>query len=126
MSPPGITRFAGGYDYYREKTGPAQAPQRVAAKPPRPGGARAARKERAQERQALTRQKTKWRKQLKQAENAVERLETEQQDLVEQLEQDAVTDFSRINRRLTEIQAELRIHTEEWEEAAEALESLSD
>ena len=126
MTPPGITRFAGGYDYYREKTGPAQDPQRLATRPQRAGGARAARKERAQERQALTRHKTKWRKQLKQAEEAVARLETEQQDLVDQLEQAEVTDFSEVNRRLAEIQAELHIHTEEWEEAAEALESLND
>ena len=59
------------------------------------------------------------------AETEVARLEKEQAALVTTLNQATPgTDYSKLNRRLTEMQYELRIATEAWEAAGRELEEL--
>ncbi len=127
---PDIRRFAGNYDYYREKTDAAGAPGGPSAPAPRIDGGRGAdrkaeRRERAIQRQELNRQKRPLEAAVRKAEMEVAKLEREQSDLAKSLEVPGENaDFARISRRLGQIEYELRIASEAWEQAALALESF--
>ncbi len=131
MTPPVVTRYAGGYDYYQEKLG--RAPAGPAA---RDGGRTAAeaspedrktlRRQRAQERQKLDLQTRELKRALRQAEAEVERLESEKQALTAELAQPGEqTNFAKVSRRLKEVQYEIDIATARWEEAAGQLEAAA-
>ncbi|NQU39132.1 MAG: ABC-F family ATP-binding cassette domain-containing protein [Lentisphaerae bacterium] len=133
MTPPGIQRYAGGYDYYRECLARADrgAPPVAAVTtkpseaPPAPQDKKAQRQERArerQERQATTRQ---LQQTIRRAEKRVDLMETERGTVLEALSSpDPDTDFAVLNRRLKELQEEIDYSTKQWEAAAGELESL--
>ncbi len=132
MEPPGIRPYAGGYDYYVEKsrefeTGTVPAPAR-AAKPAEGGTAnrKAQRKQRAEEREARRRREREIKRTISQAEKRIEALETEQAELVEAMGSGAAQDHEQINRRLREIQADLNIWSREWESAVDTLQTISE
>ena len=123
MTPPGITRYAGGYDYYCEKreTSPGAGEPAGATSP---GGTdrRALRKARAQQRQAVQAQQTAVKRRIRKAEGRMEALRAEQATLAERMEGGGNVDYAETNRKLKEIQAELEIETQAWETAVEEME----
>ena len=138
MEPPGIRRYAGGYDYYREKcaeqaaaaSGQSPAPRVRTATPEAQGedgakSAKARRRERAQQRAEQTAAARELRKTVRRAEQQLAVFETEQAALVEQLTADAPgTDYAELNKRLSVIQKEIGRYTTLWENAAMELERL--
>ena len=142
MTPPGVTRYAGGYDYYHEKVSAAgvishsslvTSKKESGAKSTNDKGQmtndkpdkKALRQRRAQERQALYSQTKDFKKAIHKAEKEVERLETEKAALAQQLSRpNEKADFAALNRRLQQLQYEIDIATAKWEQATEALEKV--
>lgn len=116
----GVTRYAGGYDYYLEKLegngagavergGDAAAPVK-----PKTENLKLQRQARAQQREA--------ERALRKIEDAIEKLTAEQTALTEEMMARRDADFAAINTRLAAIQSEIRRLEADWEKAAEALE----
>jgi ATP-binding cassette subfamily F protein 3 len=138
MTPPGITRYHGGYDYYHEKVS-ARVSERDARTEPkadddgretaqRPAGnaRKEARRQRARERQELHERTKDLKKAIRRAEQEVERLEAEKSELTLQIAAPGPdTDFASISRRLKQLQYEIEIATGRWEEAAQAFEQAT-
>ena len=127
MTPPGITRYCGGYDYYHEKMSQELEVQ-VANAPARPDDARGpsrkdVRRERAIQRKELRNIQIPLERKIRAAEQRIAALEKEQKELADTLcASEEVKDYARINKRLSEIEAELYIETSNWEKAGLALE----
>jgi len=128
-----LVRYHGDYEYYRARR--AAALQAAAAEAAgRPGVETAAgkgderrlrKREEARLRQELHRLRQPLDKRITAAENAVEALHAEQQQILEKLGGPAAgLDFAVLNRRLAEIQAAEAAATADWEAAALALEQL--
>lgn len=129
MAPPGIARYQGGYEYYRQKMVEEEAAAAAGggAAGSRPSSERKlAKRERAEYIQQYSRLRQQARNRLRHAERVVEKLETEQKTLVTQLEADGKPppNYSAINRRLSEIQDDLQGATAEWEAAAMEAENV--
>ena len=147
MTPPGIARYPGGYDYYHEKvsgelsvvSGKEEDASRRVTEDKKTVSEKLAtdngqlttdrmdkkelRKQRALERQAMHDKTKDLKKAIKKAESEVERLEAEQAILVQTLSAPGeTTDYAAVSRRMKEIQYEIRIATETWERSTEALE----
>ncbi len=130
MTPPGITRYLGGYDYYSEKVvSPVSAQE--PAKTQRPSAPvlqdkKAERKKRAEQREKSRSRQMKAKRSIREAEKKIEALESEQNSLVDQLSEDESLNYATTNRRLSEIQAELEIESAAWEKAVEALDEFEE
>ena len=126
MTPPGITRYLGGYDYYCEKdTSPGLEPPDTPRQPaPAKQDKKTERKKRAQLREKNRARHLEVKRAIREAEKKIEALESEQKSLVEQLSEDESLDYAITNRRLSEIQAELEIESAAWEEAVEAMDQI--
>ena len=133
MRPPTVQRFAGGYDYYHEKT-EAEARAAAQAEGARRGAdgdddengqdRKSQRRERALKRQELGKIRRPLEQAIKAAEQRMAELEKEQDALAGQLMRPQTgTDFAALNRRLHEIQIELEDTVAAWEKASRALES---
>ncbi len=135
MSPPGITRYPGGYDYYHEKLLEAEAAGGTVvtggSKTAAPTSSESAgdkidkkalRQLRAQERQAQHEKTKDLKRAIKKAESEVERLEKEKTELAQQLSTPSETiNYASLSRRLKELQYEIDIATAKWEQATETL-----
>jgi ATP-binding cassette subfamily F protein 3 len=148
MTPPGVTRYAGGYDYYHEKVISDQSSaisgqksdvgkKQLEGKRPRepsfatrdtpsaPPDKKEIRRQRAAAREALYEKTKDLKKTIHKAEKEVERLEAENAELTEQLSAPTQkADFASLSRRMKEIQCEIDIATGKWEEATAALEKV--
>jgi ATP-binding cassette subfamily F protein 3 len=140
MTPPGITRYAGGYDYYRQKlqesesaaatqadrdAGTKKGGAAAHAEEPRPGDRKALRRQRALERQQWHERTKEIEKMVRRAERQIEIFEKEQAELLKQLSGEAGSvDFASVSRRLKAIQDEIVRYTQRWERAASELETL--
>lgn len=127
MTPPGVTRYPGGYDYYREKVAADTAAAAGAAgdAPPAVRGRRLDRRERAERVQEHSRRCRPLKEQMAAAERATTALEAEQAGLLEPPEGSMATlNFVNVNRRLTAIQEELQAAAAQWERAFEELEKI--
>jgi ATP-binding cassette subfamily F protein 3 len=144
MTPPGVTRYPGGYDYYHEKMTSDQSSvsggRNPDAKGQREGVKRTTdigpqtkdkvdkkelRQQRAAERQALYDQTKDLKKDVRRAEQQVAALEPERAKVLEQLANPAqVKDFMALNRKLLHIEEEIKRFTELWEKSALALEKI--
>jgi len=136
MRPPGVQRYPGGYDYYREKmeaeANVAGTNSSASASAPTgdQGGTdvldrKALRRERALKRQELNKVRKPLEHAVKTAEVRIAALEKEQDDLAHQLMKPKEgTDFASINRRLHEIRIALDDTVAAWEEASRELEAL--
>jgi ATP-binding cassette, subfamily F, member 3 len=128
MTPPGITRYCGGYDYYHEKMTQEQAVTAASAPKksddPNKGPSRKdVRRERAMQRKEIRNIQIPLERKIKAAEHRIAALEKEQKELADVLcASEEVKDYARINKRLSEIEAELYIETSNWEKAGLALE----
>jgi ATP-binding cassette subfamily F protein 3 len=132
MVPPGVRRYPGGYDYYHEKS-EAEARsqdsearnQNSEAEKSEGGDRKALRRERALKREELNKVRGPVEKRVKAAERKMTALEQEQDKLSGEMMKPMVgTDYANLNRRLSEIQAELAETVELWEKASLELEAL--
>ena len=127
----GLTRYHGGYDYYRERTDAAQtrevaSPDAETPPPPVASDRKVARRARAERRQELAVRQQPLQQALAAAESRLEELASEQADLVRELTAAGVPDHERISRRLGALQAETERETAAWEQAGLELERLAD
>jgi ATP-binding cassette subfamily F protein 3 len=124
MTPPGITCYAGDYDYYHEKmTAKASGIARGDSVAASAGeDRRTKRRDRAETIQRFGKVRRDLERQIKAAEEGMARLEKEQAELVGKLSEPASTDYMRTNHRLYEIQIEIGKAGERWEKASRELE----
>ena len=141
ISPAGIRRFPGGYDYYREKiaaegAAPAKpdrsdksdrsdAPVRSAAPAPSALTSRDLRRVRAETRTKYQAGIKDLRHRVQVLEQRINKLETEQAQLSAELSTGTPDlDYAGKSSRLKSIQAELGRYSSDWEQAAGELERL--
>ncbi len=125
MSPPGVTRFAGGYDYYKDKLAEVAAATPCAAPADGAPDRKAQKRERALKRQADSAARRQLESAVKKAETDMAALEQEQATLAASLAGAGPgTDFAAVNRRLQELHAEMSAVTAAWETSALALEDF--
>lgn len=137
MTPPVVRRFAGGYDYYREKMD-AELRQREMEAAGRPaaeaGGGddergttnrKALRRERAERRQERGKVRKPLETRVKEAERRIAELEQERDRLAGELMKPAPgTDYASVNRRLSEIEVDLADAFGRWERFSGELQAL--
>ena len=137
MTPAGVRRFPGGYDYYHEKMEAEERTRKTSPVTREAGGGsadgegdpgadkKAQRRERAQRREEVNQRRRPLEKLVKDSEKRLADLEREQDELTGELmkpRQD--TDYAKLNRRLSEIHASLADTVERWERASRELEGL--
>jgi ATP-binding cassette subfamily F protein 3 len=132
MSPPGVTKFYGGYDYYREKT--AAVPE-ILSQTESSGQTdntsfsvkKERRRERAEKRAGMLKIKKTAEKTLMKIEEKTERLEAEKKEITEKLiNASEAVDFASLSRGIKEINGLIESATEEWEKAALELEEIEE
>ncbi len=126
MRPPGIKLYCGGYDYYCEKMA-AEIPAAEFAtnEEPKVSERKLQRRERAEFVQERGRRKRELTTRLNEIEKRIESLEAEEKEHILKLENnEAGIDYATINRRLSEIHAELPVAIKEWEQASVELEEF--
>ena len=129
ISPMGIRRFPGGYDYYKEKTAQQQQPEDQQSPKKKSNSQNLTSKEL---RQARAKERAKWQPQIKALKTKVDKAEADIARLEEELEELSAelfnptpeTDFSTVNKRVKVVQDQIEVFTEEWEKDAEELEEL--
>jgi ATP-binding cassette subfamily F protein 3 len=135
ISPAGVRRFPGGYEYYREKTAgeyrdgsphaAASASAMQAEGAVAPVTAKELRRARAQARAKLQPQIRALKEKVAKAEARITELEAELETLSEVLfNPKPDTDFAATNKRLKVVQDQLEVFSEEWERDASDLERL--
>ena len=139
MTPPGVTRYVGGYDYYKEKTAQQQkqlqkpqastapaAVQPAAGAEPAGGESKAARRERNQVRHARHGQIKELDKSISKAEKKINVLEAERVLLCERLAASETSgdDRAAAGRRLKNVEFELGQVMHGWEEESSLREEL--
>ncbi len=124
MRPPGIRRWPGSYDYYHEKS-TAEATRVQAAAPTArrdrdpATDKKAARRERAKQRQELYTRTRDLKKLLAKCEEHVARFEGERDGLLAQIAAAAPgADYAALNQRLASVQTLIEQYTQRWEGAA--------
>lgn len=122
LTPGGIRRWPGGYDYFVEKTGG------LAALDAPPEADRPARQSTQSlsgtERRALQRQLRRLQARLEKHEAEIERLETEQASALAALERGEVEDYASHQKRLHVLAAAIQAETRAWIEHGEEAEAL--
>jgi chromosome segregation ATPase len=130
ISPAGVRRFPGGYDYYREKTGREEReglkePDKSDRSDSSDKSSRDLRRARAQVRARSQGAIAELRRRVEAYEYRIGKLEAEQKQLADELSAGgADLDYAGKSSRLKSIQAELGRYSAEWEEGAEELERL--
>ncbi len=126
VSPLGVRRFPGGYDYYKEKTAsdPGALPAEAPAEEPARQSSKELRQQRAAERAKRAPLVKKLKHRVERAEAAITRLETEQETLTGSLAALESAEMAAASKRLRDIAYDLHVATLEWEEAATELETL--
>ena len=127
MTKPGISMYHGDYNYYREKIdGIEPASPATNVKANKGSSSKEARRERAQQREALKKKTRQLEKEITQTEKLIEDFEAEQEKLLEQLssEQQGIN-FAELNQRLTTIQQELTRRNARWEDLSIELEKIT-
>ena len=129
MTPPGITRYPGGYRYYKEKLNemPCESNDISGAQETSSGSRKEEKRARAEQVRQRAARRRQLEKQMKQALEQITELEAEQQELLNHLDPGEKTlSFAEINQRLTELPTQIEASTRAWEEAATELERLND
>jgi len=128
MRPPGIVRYPGDYDYFKQKvaeeksatnTGANRGESNVVSK------SKASKRERAEFIQETNARKRALEKIIKRAEESIAKLEAEQNTLAHSMDGSAAgLSFSEINQRLSSIPDEITVATKAWEQASLELEQI--
>jgi ATP-binding cassette subfamily F protein 3 len=115
MTPPGITRFSGNYDYYQEKIGQVEPkavavavnPSNLSKVEPAGNKGKESRKVRAEQREA--------QKELKKLERKLEQLQARQAEIHELMAtQAADVSYSLLNQELAELNGQIEAAEELW------------
>ncbi len=143
VTPAGIQRWPGGYDYFLEKTGGLKAMGQAtgqatgqaknpetehAADPKNPPSAET----RAdappglsgKERKEVQKQIRRLESRMQKHENEIEKLETRQAEALTELERGEITDFATHQKGLNELAGQIQAETREWVALGEELETL--
>jgi ATP-binding cassette subfamily F protein 3 len=124
LQPPGIQRYAGGYDYYHERTsGGAVAPAAETEKPVSRDARKERRKLRADQRREAQKKTGALKKEIAGIEQHVQAAETERAKILAELAAGQVVDFATANRRLQELQYEIETNSLRWETASTELQA---
>ncbi|MHB9137959.1 MAG: ABC-F family ATP-binding cassette domain-containing protein [Victivallaceae bacterium] len=127
MRPPGIKKYYGRYEYFQQKVseeGYAELETENNSLEKSQNLGKERRKERARLRQELQGEKKAVEKAIAASESALERLEAEKADLIQQSLNQQVADYAALNRRLHEVQLEIDRVSAVWETAAARLEEI--
>lgn len=131
MRSPGVKRYPGNYDYYREKIAGESA---AASQPPQKeecGGKESVetvdssvnqkemRREKAARRQSMAADKKRFEKEVAKLEKSIERLEGEKEELIAQLASPSPeTDYGALQKKLKNLDYDLSLATLDWEKTA--------
>ena len=131
MNPPGITKYFGGYNYYLQKKEQTENTAENTIIPLSNESSGNEKKLKRQQRAAIRQKYNSEKKQLDKKvnilEHEVERLDSEKEELHKKLiDSPNALDMPVVSRRLKEIDYELNIATENWENAALELEGFLD
>ncbi|MFA7231061.1 MAG: ATP-binding cassette domain-containing protein, partial [Victivallaceae bacterium] len=126
MCSPGIRKYFGNYDYYREKssTEGSAVEQNDGEAEVATDSIKDRRRDRAKKRQELHDSKKSSEKTVNELERKLEKLEAEQTVLLEKMNTGGNIDFEDFNRNLQRIRKEIEEATAAWEIAAEELEEI--
>ena len=126
MTPPGITRYWGGYDYYHDKLLETRAGVSVVPSKGKKSIAnrKADRRARAEVVQSFSKQRQVLKKNINRLEKRIESLEKEQSELVRQMESSDEKNYAEINERMTALQQKLSDYNSQWEAFAIELDEL--
>ncbi|NLF38648.1 ABC-F family ATP-binding cassette domain-containing protein, partial [bacterium] len=130
MTPPGITRYAGDYDYYKEKSAAMALAALSRLEAPRKetpaAGKKASRHERAEKVRQTAAQRRPLQQKMAAAEKRLDILHADQAAVLETLSSQAAgTDFAQLNQRLAALQKDIAETERAWEDAAEKLQELA-
>lgn len=126
VTPTGIKRYYGNYDEYMQKIrNPVQkiesTPIPLAVNPVKTEDPKERRRQRADQRQQMSREKQRLEKAIYNTEQQIDKAETEKNTLIDQLASpSANTDFAALSRRQKELQILIDSATAEWESHTEA------
>lgn len=124
MTPPGITRFPGGYDYYADKMSQQAESKPIAVSvKPTASERQGDRRERAQVVQKYGKLRKELQREMNKIEKRIEQFETEQKKLVEKLSETG-HDYKELNRSMQELQQKLTDYNMRWEAFAIELDEL--
>ena len=133
MNPPGVRRYFGNYDYFQEKrsesissrtTTRQTSNSRSEAKSGKIDK-KALRRAKALAREKIGKRKREIESGMAKAERRIDSLENEKREITAKIEaNDPGLDFFAVNKRLVEIEEDVKRLTERWESAAAELESL--
>lgn len=122
VTPGGIRRWPGGYDYFLEKTGGLAALESTdQAEPSSPNPSRGPS---GAERRELQKQLRRLQARLEKHEAAIERMETEQATALAALERGEVEDYASHQKRLHALAAAIQAETRAWIECGEEAEAM--
>ncbi len=132
ITPQGVRRFPGGYDYYKEKTGGGQPQPELKSASAAEAKNSPSNLSSKELRQARANERARWQPQIKELKRKVERAESRITQLEKELEKlsevlfnpQPDTDFAKTNQRLRVVQDQLESLTKEWERDAQELEKL--
>ena len=130
VSPAGVTKYFGNYDYYLEKSAAlsgGNAPVTAAVSPLESDGAMTAkerRRARAQARNAIAGELNKAKKEVEKLEELMDEQSSRKAVLVAKLSSGEKVDFARLNTELAQLDKEIAETETRWEERAMELEAL--
>jgi len=128
LHPPGIRLWHGNYDYFKEKQAELglDAPVREQAETSK-DDKKAQRRARAEARQTLNEKTGPVKKEIREIELRMEKLEQEQDDLAAALSENSPgLDFAKTSRRLSELQWEISAAMDRWEKLSLELEEITE
>lgn len=124
VSPAGMQRWLGGYDYFLEKTGGLQALETPKASVAAPSAASSPPVLGGKERKDVQKQIRRLETHLERHETEIARLEAEQQELLGTMERGEVRDFAVYQKTLSALAGKIQGETREWIRVGEEMESL--
>lgn len=128
MTPPGVKRYFGDYNYYLEKRTVSSDVSVVKSESPRQGAKmdkKALRREKALMREKQGKGKKEIEKRIAKSERKIEALEIEKLEITAKIESNEPDlDFFGVNKRLVDIESDIQSLTEQWEKATDELEQL--
>ncbi|MBR2344742.1 MAG: ABC-F family ATP-binding cassette domain-containing protein [Lentisphaeria bacterium] len=126
VSPAGVTKYFGNYDYYLEKSVASGDPEISAADPLKSsaGTARERRRQRAQARNAIAGNLRQAKKDVESLEKLLDEQSSRKAVLVAKLASGERVDFAKLNTELAALDKEIAATEEKWEIRAMELEAL--